>query len=203
MKPNTRKILFALLLNLLLFLVLMFVLDATGTFSLGRLFSSLGLIDADPAKIEDPYLLERAELEKQWLALSLREDDHRGTLVTHRSNEQWLSDKQEHLLAFERQLMERERKIQEDERGKVQRSELVRNVAVQLMNMPPEQAVERLEGQEDDLFIIDILFAMDALSAEQGQTSLVPYYLSLMTSARVAAIQRKMATINTINESEF
>jgi len=45
---------------------------------------------------------------------------------------------------------------------------------------------------------------MDAVAADQGKRSIVPYLLSLMKGERAAAIQRKMANISTLsNEPEF
>jgi len=204
MKRNTKKIAFALLLNLFLFFVLMFVLDVTGTFSLDGLLSSFGFSESDPAKIEDPYFLAREEIEKQYQAINLRENDLGQMMETIRSNELLQRDKEDQLISMEKQLKEREVKAAETELEKVRRSERVKEVANQLVNMPPQQAVDRLVQQTDDLLVIDILRAIDALAAAEGKASTVPYFLSLLPPERVAAWQRKMANINMLtNDSDF
>jgi len=204
MKRDMKKIIFAFLLNLFLVVLLVLVLDLTGTISLESVFSSFGLKDDDFLKIEDRFLLEREELGKQWDVLSLKEREYAEGLNVYASNDQRLRDREDQLLALERQLQEREKKTSENELEKERRSQRIALVASQLMNMQPKQAVERLEEQTDDLLVIDILRAMDAISAEQGTSSLVPYFISLMGKERAAAVQRKMANISTLtNDAEF
>jgi flagellar protein FlbB len=204
MKRNMKKIAFALLLNLFLFFILMFVLDVTGTISLENLFRTLGLAESDPTKIEDPYFLAQEEIEKQFLAIILRENDLEQSMETFRSNLQFLQDKGDQLDSQERLLRERERRTVDDMAARISRSENIRTVAIQYMNMPPQQAVERLQAQTDDLLIIDILRAMDADAEEGGRRSIVPYYLSLMEPERAAAVQRKMANISMLtNDADF
>ncbi|MDR2734543.1 MAG: hypothetical protein LBC99_07870 [Spirochaetota bacterium] len=204
MKRDMKKIIFALLLNLFLFLILVFILDVTGTISMESFLSSFGVSDEDGIKIEDRYLLEREEMQKQWLSLQLKEDEYAQNIESLMSNDQRLQDKEDQLIAFEKQLQEREKKTGEDELAKVRRSERVAEVANQLMNMPPQQAVERIEQQTDDLLVIDILNAINTLSAAQGRRTVVPYYISLMNRERAAVIQAKMANISRLtNENDF
>ena len=204
MKRDTRKIIMAVLLNLFLGAVLLYVLDMTGAVTFESIMTSLGLSEGEAIKIEDRFLLEREELNKQWLVLSLKEKDYGEKLHQLTTNDQRLKDKENQLKGLEKQLREREKKASEAEMEKIKRSERVRIVADQLMNMPPKDAVPRLEAQTDDLLVIDILRAMDAVAADQGKRSIVPYLLSLMKGERAAAIQRKMANISTLsNEPEF
>jgi len=204
MKRDTKKIIFALLLNCFLFLILVFILDITGTISMESFLSSFGVSDEDGIKIEDRYLLEREEMQKQWLSLQLKEDEYAQNMESFKSNDQRLQDKEDQLIAFEKQLNEREKKTAGDEQEKVRRSERVAQVANQLMNMPPKEAVERLEQQTDDLLVIDILNAINTLSEAQGRRTVVPYYISLMSKERAAVIQAKMANIARLtNENDF
>lgn len=204
MKRDTRKIVMAVLLNLFLGAVLLYVLDMTGAVTFESIMTSLGLSEGEAIKIEDRFLLEREELNKQWLVLSLKEKDYAEKLQQLTTNDQRLKDKENQLKGLEKQLREREKKATEAELEKVKRSERVKIVAEQLMNMPPKDAVPRLEAQTDDLLVIDILRAMDAVAADQGKRSIVPYLLSLMKGERAATIQRKMANISTLsNEPEF
>jgi len=204
MKRDTRKIVMAVLLNLFLGAVLLYVLDMTGAMTFESIMSSIGLSEGEAIKIEDRFLLEREELNKQWLVLSLKEKEYDDKIHQLKTNDQRLKDKEDQLKGLEKQLREREKKAAETEMEKVRRSERVKLVAEQLMNMPPKDAVPRLEAQTDDLLIIDILQAMDAIAADQGKRSIVPYLLSLMKGERAAVIQRKMANITTLtNEPEF
>lgn len=204
MKRDMKKIIFALLLNCFLFLILVFILDITGTISMESFLSSFGVSDEEGIKIEDRYLLEREEMQKQWLSLQLKEDEYAQNMETLKSNDQRLQDKEDQLIAFEKQLNEREKKTAEDKAADVRRSERIAQVANQLMNMPPQQAVERLEQQTDDLLVIDILNAINTLSEAQGRRTVVPYYISLMSKERAAIVQAKMANIARLtNENDF
>lgn len=204
MKRDTRRVAFVLLLNLFLVAILFYVLDVTGAYTFGNFLASVGLKDGETIKIEDRFLLEQEELKKQWLSLSLKEKEYGDRLNMMKKEDQKLKDKETQLLGVEKQLKEREKKTAQNELEKIKRSERVKQVAEQLMNMPPKDAVPRLEEQSDDLLVIDILQAMDAIAIDQGKRSIVPYLLSLMKKDRAAAVQRKMANINTLtNESDF
>jgi len=65
--------------------------------------------------------------------------------------------------------------------------------AINLTNMPPQRAVGILAAM-DDQDIIDVLRKTDELAEANGSQSIVPYWLSLMDSQRVAEISRKMGT---------
>jgi flagellar protein FlbB len=65
--------------------------------------------------------------------------------------------------------------------------------AINLTNMPPERAVGILAAM-DDQDIIDVLRKTDQLAEAAGNSSIVPYWLSLMDPQRAAEISRKMVS---------
>ncbi|AEW68626.1 FlbB [Borreliella garinii BgVir] len=64
--------------------------------------------------------------------------------------------------------------------------------AVYLMNMPPEDAVKRLEDLNPEL-AISYMRKIEELSKKEGRLSIVPYWLSLMDSKKAAVLIRKMS----------
>ena len=203
MKRDGRKIVLALLLNFFLIGVGLFVLDTLKIISIGQVLESLGFRKGYIPRIEDPNLLEKSEMKKQWKLLALKEMELKKTIGTSKKKEQELKDLRDRLLAIQKNLKEREKRIKQDSLDKTKRSERIRKVAIQYMNMPPEKAVARIQAMTDDLLIIEILRAMDAESARRNQQSMVPYYLSLMEKKRAAVIQRKMANISTMKNTDF
>ena len=71
------------------------------------------------------------------------------------------------------------------------REENIAQNARNLNAMPPKNAVQILVAM-DDQDIIDVLRKAEQIAAEEGTSSLVAYWLSLMPADRVAQIQRKM-----------
>ena len=71
------------------------------------------------------------------------------------------------------------------------REENIAQNARNLASMPPANAVNILTAM-DDQDIIDVLRKADQIAAEEGTSSLVSYWLSLMPADRVAQLQRKM-----------
>lgn len=68
----------------------------------------------------------------------------------------------------------------------------VRQIAIYMNGMPPDNAVQNLLAM-DDQDIIDVLRAVEALAVESGRASSVAFWFSKMPPARAAEIQRKMA----------
>lgn len=203
MKRETRKIVLALLLNLFLIGVGLFVLDTLQIISIGQVFESLGLRKGYVPRVEDPFLLEREELGKQWKLLSLKEDELRKNNDNSQKKSQELKDLEDRLKSLTRNLKERENRIQQDSLDKTKRSERIRQIALQLMNMPPDKAVQRLESQQDNFLIIEVFRAMETETARTGSQSMVPYYLSLMNKDRAAAVQRIMANTSSVTNNDF
>ncbi|UGQ15978.1 MULTISPECIES: periplasmic-type flagellar collar protein FlbB [unclassified Borrelia] len=64
--------------------------------------------------------------------------------------------------------------------------------ALYLVNMPPEDAVERLEELGDEV-AISYMRKVEDIARKDGRASIVPYWLSLMDAKRAAVLMRKMS----------
>ena len=91
-------------------------------------------------------------------------------------------------------LKEKEKEIDNKYVEKETYKEKIGQQAVYLVSMRPDEAVDRLSIM-DDLLIIDILHAIEVKAQDEGQQSVVPYYLSLMAPKKAAEIQRKMTVV--------
>ncbi|UER67476.1 flagellar protein [Borrelia sp. BU AG58] len=64
--------------------------------------------------------------------------------------------------------------------------------ALYLINMPPEDAVKRLEELDDEV-AISYMRKVEDVFRKEGRASTVPYWLSLMDAKRAAVLMRKMS----------
>ncbi|AHH08251.1 flagellar protein [Borrelia anserina] len=64
--------------------------------------------------------------------------------------------------------------------------------ALYLINMPPEDAVKRLEELNDEI-AISYMRKVEDMAKKEGRASIVPYWLSLMDSKKAAVLIRKMS----------
>jgi flagellar protein FlbB len=95
-------------------------------------------------------------------------------------------------LGEEAKRLDEEKKVLSEKMGAYDNyKDNIRKQAQYFTNMPPKAAVDRL-SQLEDLLAIDILRQIDRNAEEQGRTSVVPYFLSLMDPTRAAVLQRKM-----------
>lgn len=203
MKRNRRKLMFVILLNIFLVALGLYVLDMLNIFTMGEVFRAVGFQGDRQPKIEDPNLLEKEELKKQWLVLKLRENELTKSTNQLKEVIQKIQDKRARLEQAEKELKAREQQLVKNEQDKVARERQIQKVASDLMNMEPQRAVERLEQMPDDLLVIEILKAIDTLSEDMGRKSIVPYLLSLMKKERVAVLQRKMVNMSPNQRDEF
>ncbi len=129
---------------------------------------------------EDPYLLEREELDKERTRLLLHEEQ-----LINRENEIRQKDietnkKMEALIAVEKDLEKKQELLDNIDSEIKDRKNNIREQAIKLYNMPPSVSVQLLEMQaESD--IVDILRAIDSYSDELGRQSLSPYLISQMS----------------------
>ena len=145
--------------------------------------------------MEDPLLLETKRLSAQKEALSIEAEDleKRDAEVTEKGLE--LDQKAEELAEKEKALEEREKSF--NERIKIYENRIVnleKKVAY-FLGMPPEKAVAMMLEYESDMDIIDIFRTADEIANRQGESSLVPYWLSLMPPERGAELTRKMGKV--------
>ncbi len=203
MNRYKRKVIFVILLNIFLGGLTLFILDQFNVLHYREILSFVGFSDTDQMKVEDPFLLLKEELKKQKQILELKERKYSKDVVALANLKQKLKDQQSRLVDLEAMMKKKEKQIKVSALQKTKRSERIRTISNQLMNMEPQKAVDRLEAQKDDLLVIDILMMMDKLFTENGKKSSVPYYLSLMDKTRAATLQRKIANIPQVKADEL
>ncbi len=145
--------------------------------------------------MEDPLLLETKRLSTQKEALLIETEDleKREAEVAEKGLE--LDQKEEQLAEKEKALEEREKSF--NERIKIYENRIVnleKKVAY-FLGMPPEKAVAMMLEYKNDMDIIDIFRMADEIANRQGESSLVPYWLSLMPPERGAELTRKMGKV--------
>lgn len=171
-------------------------------------FDYLGLVDAKetlrpllslvglgaPTPIEDPesaYLLDDERYAKREEALNLREEelDKREEVIAQKEAE--VQQKLESLAESEKALAEQEKSFNERVKQYDNKDANIRQAALYYTNMPPKDAVARLEKMEDQ-DVIDILRMIQRIADEANEDSVVAYYLSLFPPERAAELNRKM-----------
>lgn len=176
------------LLNLILLVVLLFVLDHFKIFSWRAFFKAKTQSTEKPI-LEDPYLLEKEELRKQWQVLEEKERLYQEKTGELEKKEQVLEEKLKEAdnqisIAKEMQTKQEEIKKQyEDKRANV------RNLASKIGNMPPPDGVALLEKMEP-ILAVDVLKEMDAIAIETQKKSITDYLLSLMDKDKASTIIR-------------
>ena len=147
-----------------------------------------------PKRSEDPFLLAKEEQkkleyvkQKEWQKKKEKEKQLEEKEITVNEKTKWIKEQQD-------KLKEKEKEIDGKYIEKETYKEKVGQQAVYLVGMRPEDAVERLSNM-NDLLIIDILEAIEKKAQEEGQQSIVSYYLSLMEHDKASVIQRKMTVV--------
>ena len=128
---------------------------------------------------EDPYLLEREELSKEKDRLSLLEEQLINKEIEIDEKNLTANKKLETLKERERELDKKAEFLEYREKQWDDKQQNIREQAVKLYNMPPNDAVAILEKQSE-ADIVDIIRAIDGYSEELGKNSTSPYLLKLM-----------------------
>lgn len=131
------------------------------------------------AKAENIYLLEREELGKKEEKVKLMEE-----LVINRENElkskeNEINKKHEALLEREKELDRKNDMLEDRDRQYTDRKKNIREQAIKLYGMPPNDAAVLMEKQPE-ADVIDILREIDSYSEELGASSTSPYLLKLI-----------------------
>ncbi|GEM_PF-4102816 len=101
-------------------------------------------------------------------------------------------DKEWEYVKTERDAMEKQRQATLEEQAELSK------IAQQYIAMPPKSAVAQLTNM-DNASIVDILIAVEEIMESEGQDSIVPYWLTLITPERSAELQelrRQRPTFN-------
>lgn len=190
------KNLFYLLLILVVLVAGIIWLDYLGVVESGRYLSLIydwfNVPVAATAAVSDGAApLDQLRIDKQLQAVDLQ----RGELETRRIELEQLTleiqQQQEQLARLQAELEDREKTFNERQNRYDNKEDSLRQSAQFFANMPPADAVERLQQLEDQ-DLIAILRMTEQLAQEAGAASTVPYWMSLMEPQRVAQINRKM-----------
>lgn len=189
---RSKRILFLLLINLGLVILSIYFLDMLEILDYRQIFSQIPFLrESFVVKIENPFLLEKLELEKKWLLL---EEKQRNLDDAHREMEKaflMITQKQEELAQEKENIQNMIAQFELSKQNQATYEKRIEEIATQIENMPPQSAVKILEKQEDEM-LIDVLRMMEKRAQVAGKQSIVPYLLSLMDPEQSARIQRKM-----------
>jgi flagellar protein FlbB len=160
--------------------------------TLAPLLSLVGV--GGPAKLpntQDPLLLERQRLDKLTEAINLRAQQLDKRQQDILRQEALIKQKEATLAEREKAFQQREKSFNQTVNQYDNRSANLRAVANNLLSMPPKTAASQLEAMSDQ-DVIDVMREADQIATDNGQNSIVPYWLSLMPADRAATISRKM-----------
>ncbi len=189
---RNKRIIFLLLINIGVITLALYLLDFLQILDYRMIFAEVPLLKEQyTPRIEDPYLLEKVELEKKW---QLLEEKIKGL-----EEEKKKIEKEIRNINIEKENIAQEKEniknmISEFERAQSEKesySKRLDSLAEYIENMPPLDAVKIIEKQED-LMIIDLFKRMDERAKKAGRQSIVPYLISKMDPEQAARIQRKM-----------
>ena len=142
-------------------------------------------------RVEDPLLLEREELAKKWELLDLRSVQVSNAEVVIQSSNTLLQQDQD-ALAQEREAFQNQLALVAAETEASNAYDVrITEVATQIAGMPPQNAAEILNLQ-DDIQVVETFRKMNEISAANGQASTVPYLLTLLNRAKAARVQALM-----------
>ncbi|MDR1948741.1 MAG: flagellar protein FlbB [Spirochaetaceae bacterium] len=149
---------------------------------------------SQPAEDADELL----SLDAERLALRLEALELRAMEMEKQEEE--MAGRRGEIEQMAQELEERQKALDERENSfnaMVEQTEIKgRNVeqnARYLTGMPPERAVGIITAM-DDQDAIDVLRKTEEIARQEGTTSIVSYWLSLLPAERAAELQRKMAT---------
>lgn len=198
-KGTIGKIIVLVLLILILIFASLFLFDYLGLINAKSVFSpvySLFGLERTADSKKDASLSRTADLDADMLAKRLEALEIRREELDKKESDL------KSIIANNKQVAAEldERSAEMDEREKSfqlllsetnDRDANVRQLAIYMYNMRPQEAVEKLLAL-DDQDLIAVLRSAEAYSAEQGKNSPVSYWISLMPADRAGEIQRKM-----------
>ena len=178
---------------LVLIAVGLWLLNILGVVNLTQLTNNIRALNPlSSARIDatDQLLLDKERIAKRESAVARVENDiaRRERNVAFRENQ--LEAQQQELQDYETQIDEREKTLNSSQqRFENRRAVIEENLGV-LRAMRPEEAVQILEGYDDQL-LVDTFVVEEELADRDNRLSLVAVWLSRLPSERAAAVQRK------------
>ncbi|ABH01553.1 periplasmic-type flagellar collar protein FlbB [Borreliella afzelii] len=188
---------FLLFLIVILFLFILLFVDFLGMYNTKRYFPDFvrtkflgetSLVSGHNSNI----ILDEARLVKEREAIDIKNQQIEKLKEDLKLKEDSLN-KLEFELKQKQKDLDLKQKVIDDIINKYNDEEAnILQTAVYLMNMPPEDAVKRLEDLNPEL-AISYMRKIEELSRREGRLSIVPYWLSLMDSKKAAILIRKMS----------
>jgi flagellar protein FlbB len=155
------------------------------------------LIGRAPRTQEGPGIEEELSLDAERLAVRLEALELRDMEMNRRDQE--LVSREGEIEQMAQELEERQKALDERENSfnaaveaADAKSRNVEQNARYLTGMPPERAVGII-AKMDDQDAIDVFRKTEEIARQEGTTSIVSYWLSLLDPDRAAELQRKMA----------
>jgi len=189
---RSKRILFLLLINLGLVILSIYFLDMLEILDYRQIFSQIPFLKEQfVVKTENPFLLEKLELDKKWLLLEEKQRNIENARKEIERNFLLITQQQEQLAQEKENIQNMIAEFELAKQNQATYEKRVEEIATQIENMPPKSAVQILEKQEDEM-IIDVLRTIEKRAQSAGKTSIVAYLLSLMDPEQAARVQRKM-----------
>ncbi|MGL5721902.1 MAG: periplasmic-type flagellar collar protein FlbB [Brevinema sp.] len=185
------KVFLLLLLNILIAGLSLYTLNYMHIIDYRIIFQNNVLPMTVVPRVEDPLLLEREELAKKWELLDLRSVQiSNAEAVLQTSNTLLIQDLDD--LVQEREAFQNQLALTEAEMAASNAYDIrIAEVASQIAGMPPQNAAEILNLQ-DDLQVVETFRKMNEIAAATGQATTVPYLLTLLDRAKAARVQALM-----------
>jgi flagellar protein FlbB len=192
---NRQRIIPLVILNILLIVIIFVVLNHFGILSFRDIFrSGKKAVTSQMSQVivEDPFLLEREELRKQWQVLEEKERIYGEKSGEMKKNEQVLEEKlkeADNQIAIAKDMQKKQEELKKQYED---RQANVNNIAAKIGNMPPKDGVVLLEKM-DPALAVDVIRRMDAIAVAAGRKSITDYLLSLMDKEKASNLIRLMS----------
>ncbi len=183
-------VMFLLILLIIVLFAVVYWFNYLGLVNLPRAYSKIASrIPVIPygKDIANPFLLEKEFYDKLKLSYESQFAQIKQLENLLKDKEDQANEKEKAIAEAEKALKEKEENIYRKLKEYEDYKENIRKEAIQFINMPPNEAVKILNNM-DILKVVDILRAMDEYFASRGETSLVPYLVSLMPPERAAKL---------------
>lgn len=141
---------------------------------------------------EDPLLLEKASLKKQWDVLAVKEVllekkqqeiENQGKILEEKIKE---TNKQSELIAAQKK--EQEKMSAENNSREV----ALKSLASKVTNVPPIDGAKMLNDLDTSV-AVDVIQAIDQIAKQQGKQSTSAYLISLMDPQKRESLMRMLA----------
>jgi flagellar protein FlbB len=195
--PMGLRIFVLFLIVILLLFLGIFILNSIGILDarslLSPLYSLLNIRAETKISVDDPLLLAKQRLAKDYEAVDLMRQEIEKLEQDASSKSSEVNQQLGELSEREKQLEEREKLLNQQLKEGEDRRVRLEQMSKQFTAMPPEAAVNTML-EMDVQEVIDVLQVTEELAQKEGEESIVPHWLSLISSKdakKAAEIQEK------------